>query len=80
MIDEIDKDILEYTANEEPWHVVCGEFHERFKKPEELVTCLIQLRDLGLIRIERQDNKDAKVDRSDLIEDAIANEWHETTI
>lgn len=77
-IDDIDKAILGYVANEEPWHVVCGVFRPRFDEPAEFVEKLFNLRQLGLIEI-RSSAEGPEPTPERLLADGKANHWHEQT-
>ncbi|MDP3936776.1 MAG: hypothetical protein Q8R92_01415 [Deltaproteobacteria bacterium] len=77
-IDETDKAILGYVANEEPWHVVCGVFCQHFDEPAEFVATLFRLRELGLIEITAvAGSPEPTLNR--LLADGKANHWHEQT-
>ena len=54
--DNIDKNILEYVANDEPWHIVCGVFYHLFENPRELIDRIFNLYDEGLLVISKSDD------------------------
>ncbi|MFZ2642152.1 MAG: hypothetical protein WA117_14230 [Verrucomicrobiia bacterium] len=78
--DDIDKDILEYVANEEPWHILCGVFYHRFKDPAELVQRVFRLREEGLISISKGSRTSIEPNPDAFLTDARAHDWHEDSV
>jgi len=54
---EKDKDILEYVANDAPWHIVCGAMHDEFIRSEELIERIFNLYNEGLLEIQKDPYK-----------------------
>jgi hypothetical protein len=75
-MDEKDKEILEYCANEEPWHIVCGAFHHQFVDSREFIDRILILKEKGFIKISGR----IEVTREILFRDAESNNWHENDV
>jgi hypothetical protein len=75
MVDNFDKDLLEFVANDEPWHIVCKTFRPKLQVPAELISRVVRLRDAGLITFRPA----SAVSADDLLADALANNWHKDT-
>lgn len=73
--DEIDKNILEYVANEEPWHIVCGGFYKDFKDPEELIERIFKLYEENLISIEKGSHTITEPTHEAFRKEAQKNNW-----
>jgi len=56
-ITELDKEILEFIVNGEPWHIICGAFVDRFNQPEELIHKIFNFAKEGLIVISPSNNE-----------------------
>jgi len=73
--DAIDKDILEYVANDEPWHIICGEMYDEFDSPEELIDRIFNLFDEGLVSISKGYKTQFEPTPELFKQEAEANNW-----
>ena len=75
--DAMDKDILEYVANDEPWHIVCGAFYHQFENPRELIDRIFRLYDVGLLEISKSLYKNVEPTPELFEKEAMENNWFE---
>lgn len=73
--DEINKNILEYVVNEEPWHIVCGAFNNNFKNPKELIHRIFRLYDENLITISKGPSTTVEPTPQSFEKEAVENDW-----
>ena len=55
-LSKLDKYLLEYAVNEEPWHIVCGVFCCEYGTAEKLAKKLFALKEKGLVSISPELN------------------------
>lgn len=75
--DDIDKNILEYVANDEPWHIVCGVFYHKFQNPQELIDLIFKLYQSNLISITKGPNTSTEPSSEVFLKEAKNNNWFE---
>ena len=77
MTDPLTKELLEYVAQEEPWHIVCAVFHYRFPSLDALVQTLFELRDRKLLTISTDRGTEVEATPEALLRDAEAHDFYE---
>jgi len=77
MDDSLTRELLEYVAQEEPWHIVCAVFHHRFPSPEVFVQALFELRERELLSIEPGRGIDVQPTPDALLREARAHDFYE---
>jgi|GEM_PF-6679498 len=68
-----DRDLLQLTAIEVPWPMVCAEFHSSYGSVESLVARLFELLDAGLISVSGKSGAEAAPDPLALCAEALAH-------
>jgi|SRR5690625_4298338 len=48
--EDIDLDLLEFIANDEPWHILCPVFYYRYPSPKAFVHRIKKLEEEGYLR------------------------------
>ena len=71
-----DEELLELVALKVPWHMVCGDFHERFGSPGALARRLLELRSAGFLTITPNSPGTTRTAEA-LEEDALDNDCYE---
>ena len=74
-LSDLDLELLEVAAVQVPWYMVCGEFHERYGSPAELVRRLFEMREAGLLHIRGK--PDARPTPAAMVADALAHDCYE---
>jgi hypothetical protein len=77
MEDPLTRELLEYVAQEEPWHIVCAVFHHRFPSPEAFIQTIFELRNRRLITISPERGTDVDATPEALLRDAEAQNFYE---
>ena len=76
-LSETDAELLELAALTVPWHLVCGEFHQRYGSPRALAERLFELERTGLLTISRQSPEEPAPTPEVLEADALSNECYD---
>ena len=78
-LDPIDLEILEATAYDEPWHIVCGMLKDQFSDIRKLIPRIFDLQKQGLIKIHRDPTTSVDPTPEDLERIAINHEIYGVT-
>ncbi len=79
-LDELDKDILEYAANVEPWHILCSVFYYKFTEYSEIIDRVLALQSTGLLSVRKGKETFPNPTRNVLLADAQHYDWYEDVI
>ena len=73
----VDEELLELTALEVPWQMVCGEFQRRYGSPGAVARRLFELESIGLLEIKTKFPGDTRVTAELLEADALEHGYYE---